>query len=95
MAIRIVCIKKDDGNYENPYVAISLLSWVNDRNGETGLITRDRLYDWIHDDKGIAYIDTGNKKILPLEAKISYSGDKYVKAIDDCDNVFLNFNIAE
>jgi hypothetical protein len=31
MAVRIICIKKDDGEHENPYVAIDHLEWVNEK----------------------------------------------------------------
>ena len=47
MAVRIICIKKDDGDHENPYVAIDHLEWVNDRIKVNGITDRTKIHDWI------------------------------------------------
>ena len=83
MAIRIICIKKDNGNHENPYVAITSLNWINESTGNKGTISRIGLYDWIKDDKGVAYVkdNIGNRaNILPM---LSSAGNKYVKTQAD------------
>ena len=47
MFVRITCIKKDSGNHENPYVAISRLSWVNESDNKTGQSSRLEIYDFV------------------------------------------------
>ncbi len=83
MAVRIICIKKDDGEHENPYVAIDHLEWVNDRIKVNGITDRTKIHDWIKNEKGEAYImdQSGNKTYL-IPA-ISPKGNKYVKTVID------------
>lgn len=83
MAVRIICIKKDEGTYENPYIAIDYLEWVNERINVKGVTDRTKIYDWIKDEDGEAYIldQYGNKNLL-IPA-ISPKGDKYVKTVED------------
>lgn len=83
MSIRITCIEKDRGNHENPYVAISYLSWVNEADKKTGRISRAAMYDWIVNENGEAYVKDyyGNK--ASLIGAISPAGTKYVKTRAD------------
>jgi len=89
MAVRIICIKKDAGNHENPYVAIDYLEWINERINVKGITDRTKIHDWIKDENGEAYIidQFGNKTYL-IPA-VSPQGNKYVKttvdeALTDC-----------
>jgi hypothetical protein len=83
MAVRIICIKKDEGNHENPYVAIEHLEWINERINVKGVTDRTKIYDWIKEENGEAYIidQFGNKTYLIPE--VSPQGNKYVKTADD------------
>jgi hypothetical protein len=47
MSIRITCIKKDAGNYENAHTAISVLGWKNEGTNTTGISTREEIYEWV------------------------------------------------
>lgn len=83
MAIKITCINKDNGNHENPNVAITHLGWVNELNGASGKNTRLEIYNWIKDDKGEAYVKDaiGNKaKLITAE---TINGTRYVKTEAD------------
>jgi hypothetical protein len=83
MAVRIICIKRDEGEHENPYVAIDHLEWVNDRININGISDRAKIYDWIKNGKGEAYIvDQFGKKSYLIPA-ISPQGNKYVKTVVD------------
>lgn len=86
MAVRIISIKKEEGDYENPYVAIDCLEWVNERININGLTDRTKIYDWIKDANGKAYIidKSGNKTYLV--PAISPRGNKYVKTVADETN---------
>lgn len=83
MSVRITCIKKDGGNHENPFVAISSLSWINEETNDTGSSTREQMYEFVEVSKGIAYVKDylGNK--ANLQGKISEKGTKYVKTYAD------------
>lgn len=83
MSIKISCIKKDNGNHENPYLAITSLNWLNESDKNTGTISREALYDWIKDKNGIAYVRDSVGNIANLEAHISPKGTKYVKTKAD------------
>jgi len=83
MAVRIICIKKDKGDYENPYLAIDHLKWINERINVKGVTDRTKIHDWIKDEDGEAYvIDMSGNKIKLVPA-ISPQGDKYVKTAED------------
>jgi hypothetical protein len=83
MAVRVICIKKDEGIYENPYLAIDYLEWVNERINVKGVTDRTKIYDWIKNEEGEAYIidQYGNKNYLV--PAVSPQGNKYVKTVND------------
>jgi hypothetical protein len=83
MAVKITCIKKDNGNHENPFVAITSLSWINEETGKTGSNSRLEMYDWIVNEKGIAYVKDSNGNKANLRGAISDKGSKYVKTYAD------------
>ncbi len=83
MAVRIVCIKKDEGSSDNPYLAIDYFEWVNERINVNGVTDRTQIYDWIKDSNGEAYItDAAGNKTYLIPA-ISPQGNKYVKTVID------------
>jgi hypothetical protein len=83
MAVRIICIKKEEGDYENPYLAIDHLEWINERINVKGVTDRTKIHDWIKDEDGEAYvIDMSGNKIKLVPA-ISADGNKYVRTGDD------------
>jgi hypothetical protein len=83
MAVRIICIKKDEGEYENPYVAIDYLEWINERINVKGITDRAKIHDWIKEEDGEAYIIDKNGNKLRLMPAISKKGNKYVKTVAD------------
>lgn len=80
MAIRITCINKDNGNHENPNVAITHLGWKNEQTGKN---TRLEIYNWIKDDKGEAYVIDGNSNKVKVITAETSRGTKYVKTEAD------------
>ncbi len=85
MAVRIICIKRDEGIYDNPYLAIDYLEWINERINVTGITDRTKLHDWIKNENGDAYIidKSGNK--IQLAPAICPKGNKYVKTNDNVE----------
>jgi hypothetical protein len=78
MAVQITCINKDGGNHENPYVAIRRLGWRNPTSGETGVSTREQMYQFVVDQRGQAYVESGDNRAR-LVGQISPRGTRYVK----------------
>jgi hypothetical protein len=83
MAIKITCINKDNGNHENPNVAITHLGWVKDGDGTSGKSTRLEMYNWIKNDKVEAYVKDGQGNKAKLITAETIFGTKYVKTEAD------------
>ena len=83
MSIRITCINKDDGNHENPHVAISRFGWINPGTGETGSSTRLQLYSWVKDKSGVAFVQDNRGNLAYLVAKVSARGNPYLQTVAD------------
>ena len=82
MPIRVICIKKSNGDHDNPHTAIESLSWIEDGTNNSGTYSRVVMYDWINRG-GKAYVqDTlGNKAYLTTA--LSPSNTQYVRTIAD------------
>lgn len=95
MAVRILSIKTDETPHDNPYVAIDSLEWINERINVKGLTDRAKLYDWIKNEAGEAYIidSKGNKTCL-IPA-LCPQGNKYVKTVDDESEADLLLTLPE
>jgi len=83
MAVRIICIKTDTKPHHNPYVAIDSLEWINERINVKGLTERAKLYDWIKNEDGEAYIIDNNGNKTSLIPAVCPDGNKYVKTVTD------------
>ncbi|GAA3980816.1 DUF3892 domain-containing protein [Mucilaginibacter dorajii] len=95
MAVRILCIKTDEKRHRNPYVAIDSLEWVNERINVKGITERSKLYDWIKNEDGEAYIidQYGNKtRLIPA---LCPEGNKYVKTVKDESEPDILLNLPE
>lgn len=78
MAVQITCINKDGGNHENPYVAIGRLGWRNPDSSQTGVSTREQMYQFVVDQRGEAYVESGGHRAR-LVGQVSPRGTRYVK----------------
>lgn len=91
MAVRIICIKKDNDIINNPYLAISSFEWINERINVKGITDRSRIHDWIMDGNEGYIIDAeGNRRLL-IPA-VCPQGNKYVRTVEneaDTDELLL------
>ncbi|HZE84052.1 MAG TPA: hypothetical protein VE035_07070 [Puia sp.] len=78
MAIRITCIKKEEGPNENPYTAISSFGYVDDRSGETGSLTREAMYNWVLRG-GRVYVSDPKDERAYLITQVTHKGTRFVK----------------
>ena len=83
MAVKITCIKKDGGNHENPYIAISSMSWLNEGSNQVGTSTRLEMYDFVVNKQGVAYVKDAHGNTANLMGAVSPNGKSYVKTIAD------------
>ena len=83
MAIRITCIKTDNGDYENPNVAITHFGWASDIDGASGMNTRIEIYRWIKIKKGDAYLIDGSRHKIKVITAVTSSGTEYLKTEAD------------
>lgn len=79
MAVRIVSLKKTNPPDINPYLAIDSFEWVNERINVNGTTDRAKLYDWLKDFRGEAYIINNSGDKYYLIPALSADGKKYVK----------------
>ena len=88
MSVRITCINKSGGYHQDPHHAISNLGWTNEGTGKTGKNTRLEMYNWLKNDKGVAYVQDwqGNKAyVYPRE---NSHGTQFVQTY--ADNVWTD-----
>lgn len=81
--VRITCINKDNGNHENPHVAISHLGWTNEETGKKGTSTRVQMYDFIKAGNFAYVSDPKDGSKAYLEARTTLFGTKYVRTKPD------------
>ena len=86
MAIKITCINKDNGNHENPNLAITHLGWINEADNSKGKNTRLEIYNWIKNDGGYGYVEKNGNKVKVITAETA-SGTKYLKTEADSTTV--------
>jgi hypothetical protein len=83
MAVKITCIKKANGDHENPFVAISRMSWINESTNETGNHSREDIYDFVVNKGGEAYVKDASGNKAKLVGRTTSKGTKYVKTVAD------------
>ncbi len=93
MQIRITCIKKNNGDHENPYLAITHLGWV-DSFGKTGMEKREDIYNWI-ENGGYAYVKEDEGIVAQVITEIAPSGTKYVRTKPDSTTKNNLLNLRE
>lgn len=81
MALRIHCINKDNGDHEDPHLAISYLGWVDQSDYSRGKWSRLTMVEFI-EKGGRAYVEV-NGKTAYLVVRTSKYGNKYVKTVAD------------
>lgn len=82
MSVKITCIKKDNGNHENPYVAIMSMKWLDEADQKSGTSTREEMYKFVKDG-GLAYVKDAAGNEAKLLAETTDKGTKYVKTVAD------------
>lgn len=82
MSVKITCITKLAGDHENPFSAISNMSWIDEQTQQSGNNTREEMYAFVVNG-GMAYVKDQFGNTAMLEAKVTAKGTKYVKTVAD------------
>jgi len=93
MQIRITCINKDNGDHENPYLAITHVGWISNQ-GKIGVSSRIELYNWI-ENGGYAYVKEDEGILAQVITEIAHSGTKYVRTKPDSSTKNNLLNLTE
>ncbi len=83
MAIQITCINKSGGFHLDPHHSITNLGWRNDATGKRGRSSRQKVYDWLKNQGGEAYVVDGRghrARVLPRE---NAHGTQFLQTIAD------------
>lgn len=83
MTVRITCIRKSNGDHENPHVAISSMDWVNESDNARGTSTRIEMYDWIKEKSGHAFVRDNAGHGVRVGTAETQRGTKYVRTYSD------------
>lgn len=83
MSVKITCIRKDNGNHENPFAVISSMNWINEDTLETGNSTREQIYEFVTKQGGNAYVRDVDGNKAALEGRTTREGTNYVKTLAD------------
>lgn len=82
MAVRVVCINKDNGNHENPHLAIEFFGWVNEQTNEQGKNSRDYMVNYV-ENGGKVYVKDSYGRVAYCEVRTSINGNKFLQTITD------------
>jgi hypothetical protein len=83
MAIRITCINKSGGYHADPHHAISHVGWMEDGTGRVGKNTRLEMYDWIKNQKGVAYVVDSRNNRAQVGTRDNANGTKFLQTYAD------------
>lgn len=61
MEIKIIAIKKDNGNHDNPHEAISHFKWVKPNTNGAHVHSREAIVEFL-EEGGEAYVETGGRR---------------------------------
>lgn len=82
MSVRITCINKSGGYHENPHEAISRFGWLNEGTGQSGISSREEMWNWVNNG-GLAYVKDAYGNTAKVVAKSNRNGTKYLQTIAD------------
>ena len=93
MAIRIVCIKKDNGNHDNPYEAISHYGWIEDGTKKNDVTNRQTVVGWV--ENGIRAYVSSSEGTVDCYVNKSRAGTKFLQTSADSRSSNNLLNLPE
>lgn len=81
--VKVTCIRKDQGNHENPHEGITGFGWVNEQSRATGESTRSQMVDFLEKQNGKAYVKDSLGNVAYVGIITSKWGNKYLRTYSD------------
>lgn len=81
MAVRIIAIRKDEGNHYNPHEAVSHYKWLNEQTGESGIADRLNMVAWA--ERGNRAYVNSQEGTVNCEVRQSSAGTKFLQTNAD------------
>lgn len=94
MKVRIIGIRKDNGNHQNPHEAVSHYKWLNEANGNSNLEERLIMVNWVENKNGRAYVSSSEGTVDCFVNK-SASGTKFLQTNADSRSSNNLLNLLE
>ena len=86
MAVRITHIfpKSDSVSADKiaAHLSIENFKWINEQDFQIGTTPLVSMFDWIVNNKGVAYVKKGDT-IIPVLGAVSKTGKKYIRCLKD------------
>jgi len=73
---KVILKNATDGSSDNQFANINSFIWRDEVGGLEGSTSRDRFFDWIKEDKGVAYFEKKDGTKYLIEAKFDPNGTK-------------------
>ena len=83
MAVKIICIRKDGGNHQNPHKKITDFGWVNEQTRAAGQSTRAQMVYFLERQNGKAYLKDRFGNVANVGVWISTHDNKYLRTYTD------------
>lgn len=83
MAVKIRCVNKPSGNIHDPHEAISDYGWIDEKDGKTGISTREEIVNWIKNKNGQAYVKDIYGNIAYCYVRKSVNGTEFLQTYTD------------
>lgn len=81
MSVRIVAIRKDNGNHHNPNEAVSHYQWLDENTLESKIASRQEMVSWI-ENGGEAYVRSTQGTVYCFVNR-SVAGTKFLQTRSD------------
>jgi hypothetical protein len=94
MAVRIIAIRKAGGHHDDPHEAISHYKWLNESNGNSDIMPRPDMVDWILTKNGRAYVSSQEGTVY-CEVKKSPRGTLFLQTTTDSRSSNNLLNLPE
>jgi hypothetical protein len=81
MAVRIIAVRKDNGNHYNPHEAISHYKWLNEQTRESDIADRPSMVAWV--EKGNRVYVSSQEGTVDCYVNRSAAGTKFLETRAD------------
>ena len=81
MTVRIIAVRKDRGNHDNPHEAVSDYKWLNEQDNNSDIEPRANMVSWV-EKGGKAYVKDAAGTVY-CYVNVSRAGTKFLQTYAD------------